>query len=176
MKLKKLFIALFFLTTGVSVNAQNLTDFKLISATDSSKFILNKAKGKYVALHFLLKTECPFCMKHMTDYLAKAKGLPNVLQVYIKPDEKKDILAWASKFSAEGKGSGVSIYMDPDATLATKFNVPDGYFFHNQIVHYPALILLGPDGKEVFRYIGKNNKDRYSYEQLAAKIGELSKK
>lgn len=176
MKLKKLFLALFFLMTGVSANAQNPTDFKLISATDNSKFILNKAKGKYVALHFLLKTECPFCMKHMTDYLAKAKGLPNVLQVYIKPDEKKDILAWASKFSTKSKESGVSIYMDPDAKLASKFNVPDGYFFHSQIVHFPALILLGPDGKEVFRYVGKNNKDRYSFEQLAAKVKELSKR
>ena len=53
---------------------------------------------------------------------------------------------------------------------------PDGYAFHNQVVHYPALILLGPDGKEVFRYIGKNNSDRYSFEQLSIKIHELTEK
>ncbi len=108
--------------------------------------------------------------------MAKSKGLPNVLQIYIKPDEKKDILAWTTKLSADSQGSGTPIYMDPDAKLANAFKVPDGYFFHNQIVHFPALILLGPDGKEVFRYIGKKNTDRYTFEQLTAKIQELNKK
>jgi peroxiredoxin Q/BCP len=32
---------------------------------------------------------------------------------------------------------------------------------------------LDPNGKEVFRYIGKNNRDRYSFEQLESKIKEL---
>jgi len=43
-------------------------------------------------------------------------------------------------------------------------------------VHYPATVLLGPDGKEVFRYVGKNNSDRLSFEKLAEKVAELSKK
>lgn len=176
MKLKERFFLILFSLITISVNAQNPADFKLISATDNSEFVLSKAKGKYVALHFLLKTECPFCIKQTNDYIAKSKGLPNVLQIYIKPDEKKDILAWTTKLSADSQGSGTPIYMDPDARLANEFKVPDGYFFHNQIVHFPALILLGPDGKEVFRYIGKNNTDRYSFEQLTAKIQELSKK
>ena len=59
--------------------------------------------------------------------------------------------------------------------LAKKYNIPDGYFFHGQIVHYPALILLNEEGKEVFRYIGKDNSDRYSFEKLTAKIQELNK-
>jgi thioredoxin-dependent peroxiredoxin len=178
MKLKKyfFFFVIAFLIVNVSVSAQNPTDFKLVSATDNSRFVLSKAKGKYVALHFLLKTECPFCIKQTKDYMAKSKGLPNVIQVYIKPDEKKDILAWYTKLSADSKASDIPIYMDPDAKLANEFNVPNGYSFHNQIVHFPALILLGPDGKEVFRYIGKNNTDRYSFEQLTTKMQELSKR
>jgi len=36
-------------------------------------------------------------------------------------------------------------------------------------------VLIGPDGKEVFRYVGKNNGDRLSFEALAAKVKELSK-
>ncbi len=59
MKLKHFFLALFFLIT-ISVNAQNPTDFKLISATDNNEFVLSKAKGKYVALHFLLKQNALF--------------------------------------------------------------------------------------------------------------------
>ena len=35
------------------------------------------------------------------------------------------------------------------------------------------LILLNKNGEEVFRYIGKNNSDRFSFDQLKAKIVEL---
>ena len=62
------------------------------------------------------------------------------------------------------------IYQDADAKLADQFNIPNGYQFHGQVVHYPALILLNDKGEEVFRYIGKNNSDRFSFDQLKAKI------
>ena len=67
------------------------------------------------------------------------------------------------------------IYQDPDAKLASEFNIPGGYHFHNQIVHFPALILLGQDGQEVFRYIGKDNSDRFPFEKLKEKIAELER-
>lgn len=158
-----------------SVKAQNPTDFELVSAIDKSHFVLNAAKGKYVALHFLLKTECPYCIKHTNDYMSKASTLPNVIQVFIKPDTDEEIASWAKKLSPDEKNN-LPIYRDPGAGLAKKFMIPDGYAFHNQVVHYPALILLGLDGKEVFRYIGKNNGDRYSFEQLTIKIHELTGK
>jgi peroxiredoxin Q/BCP len=34
-------------------------------------------------------------------------------------------------------------------------------------------VLLDPRGKEVFRYVGKNNTDRFSYEKFTAKLTEL---
>lgn len=43
-------------------------------------------------------------------------------------------------------------------------------------MHYPALVLLDPAGKEVFRYVGKSNADRFSYEQFAEKLAELKEK
>jgi peroxiredoxin Q/BCP len=67
-----------------------------------------------------------------------------------------------------------TIYRDPDATLAKAYNIPDGYKFHGQTVHYPALVLLDGSGKEVFRYVGKSNADRLSYEKISAKLKELT--
>jgi len=176
MKIRIILAAVIILLVSVpSIKAQNPGNFELASVTDKSHFKLSNARGKYVALHFLLKTECPHCIRHTNEYLSKAGSLPNVLQVFIKPDTEKEIAAWAAKLPADELAK-IPIYRDPDAQLAKKFNIPDGYAFHNQIVHYPALILLGPDGKEVFRYIGKNNSDRYSFDMLAAKILELSGK
>jgi len=170
----KLSFVVFLLLSTAMVNGQNPTDFTLSSATDNSQFKLSEAQGKYVALHFLLKTECPVCARHTQDYFNKAETLPDVVQVFIKPDSDKEIEDWSQKLPKE-ELTEFPIYRDPDAKLASQFNVPDGYDFHNQIVHFPALILLDPNGKEVFRYIGKNNRDRYSFEQLESKIQELQK-
>ncbi len=159
---------------SITANAQNPTDFKLQSATNNSQFDLRKEKGKFVALHFLLKTECPFCIKHTQDYFAKAKTLSNVKQVFIKPDSELEIQAWAKKLSP-GEQAQFPIYRDPDAKLAELFKIPNGYRFHGQVVHYPATILIGPKGNEVYRYVGKNNTDRLSFETLADKVKEFSR-
>ncbi len=153
--------------------AANPEQFTLKSATSPATFSLAAAKGKYVALHFLLKTECPHCLRHTRDYFTQAPGLMNVVQVFVKPDTDQEITAWAAKLPPEELARN-PIYRDPEAALAKAFAIPDGYKFHGQVVHYPATILLGPDGKEVFRYVGKNNGDRLSFEKLAAKVAEHS--
>ena len=171
MNLFKTIILFCFLSIGA--NAQNVKDFTLTSVTDKSTFTLSKSKGKFVAIHFLLKTECPYCIKHTSEYFEKASSLPNVVQVFIKPDSEEEIKAWANKLKTT---NSLPIYQDANATLADQFNIPNGYQFHGQVVHYPALILLNGKGEEVFRYIGKNNSDRYSFENLKLKIEELNKK
>jgi peroxiredoxin Q/BCP len=172
MRKKPLLSLLIFLSLSVFVNGQEVVNFKLESATGNSKFMSKEAKGKFVALHFLLKTECPYCIRHTHDYINKSEKLPNVIQVFIKPDTEEEINAWVAKISAENL-ENFPIYRDPDAKLAKRFNIPEGYEFHNQVVHYPALVLLNPEGEEVFRYIGKNNSDRYSFEQLKQKVKSL---
>lgn len=168
MKYLKILLALVVLS--IETQAQKIEEFTLLSVTDNSTFTLSKSKGKYVALHFLLKTECPYCIRHTSEYFEKANSLPNVIQVFIKPDEEKEIKEWVSKLKSN---NSLPIYQDLNATLADHFRIPSGYSFHGQVVHYPALILLNENGEEVFRYIGKNNSDRFSFDQLKAKIVEL---
>lgn len=171
--MKKLLLTLL-LVSSVAF-AANPEDFTVKSATGSESFTLKEAMGKFVAVHFLLKTECPVCLRHTRDHFAKAATLPNVVQLFLKPDTDQEIEAWAKKLPPE-ELTKHPIYRDANAKLAKAFDIPDGYAFHGQVVHYPATILLGPDGKEVFRYVGKNNSDRLSFEKLAEKVAELSKK
>jgi len=63
-----------------------------------------------------------------------------------------------------------------DDALAKAYGIPDGYAFHDQVVRYPALLLLDPDGKEVFRYVGKNNGDRVSVDRLREILAEQRRK
>ena len=168
MKFLKLILLFYFFS--IASQAQNVKDFTLNSVTNKSTFTLSKSKGKYIALHFLLKTECPYCIKHTSEYFEKANTLPDVIQVFIKPDSEEEIKAWANKLKSN---NSLPIYQDSDGNLADQFNIPNGYQFHGQVVHYPALILLNSKGDEVFRYVGKNNSDRFSFDKLKEKIEEL---
>lgn len=148
------------------------TQFSVQSPVDQSVFRLSDAQGQYVVLHFLLKTECPFCLRHTREYMRRAAELPQVRQVFLKPDTDQEILAWIQSAALE-KGKIPPIYRDPDARLAEAYGIPGGYSFHGEKVHYPALILLNPEGREVFRYVGKDNSDRYGFDALAARIATL---
>ena len=155
--------------SALGVLAAAPADFTVISPTDGQTFKLSEARGQYVALHFLLKTECPVCLKHTAEFSMKAPTLAGVRQIFLKPDSEAEIKSWAGKI----KGDQPTIYRDADAKLATEYGIPDGYKFHGQTVHYPALVLLDPKGQEVFRYIGKSNTDRYSWDKFVAKLAEL---
>ena len=166
-------VAVIFATTSLRAAP---ADFAVESPADGKIFKLSEAKGKYVGLHFLLKTECPFCLKHTRDYAKKSATTPDVLHVFLKPDSADEINAWNSKVNHGDDFADVTIYRDTDAKLADEFKIPGGYQFHGQSVHYPALVLLDPAGKEVFRYVGKSNADRFSFEQFTAKLAELKDK
>jgi peroxiredoxin Q/BCP len=147
-------------------------DFIVRGATSTNVFKLADARGKFVVLHFLLKTECPVCLRHTHEYAQKAAGDTNLIQIFLKPDTEEEIKRWATKLGDDA--ATPVIYRDPDAALAKRFNLPDGYQFHGQKVHFPALLILDGTGKEVFRYVGKSNADRYPYEKFAQKLKELT--
>lgn len=175
LNLKHLALVLTLTLTRFSLPAaEAVPDFTLKSATSDASFKLSAQKGKIVVLHFLLKTECPFCLRHTREYMSMAKDLPNTVQVFIKPDAEADIRQWAGKLPPESVRNN-PIYRDVDATLAKAMNIPDGYKFHGQVVHYPALVLINTKGEEVFRYVGKNNSDRYPFDKLNAEIVKLNK-
>lgn len=152
--------------------AAPIADFTLPAADGGKPFVLADHRGRYVALHFLLKTECPFCLGHVQEYGRKSALLPDVVQVFIKPDDKAALKDWAAKLPPNLTGK-IALHRDPGAALAKKLGIPNGYAFHGESVHYPALILIDPQGNEAFRYVGKNNTDRFKFDQLSAKLEEL---
>lgn len=160
-------------TFACDAQAENPANFKVKSVLDDSTFELSEHKGKIVVLHFLLKTECPICLRYTHDYAALAEKNPEVIHVFLKPDSEEDIKAWAENLDEKGLRGLPGIYRDVNANLAEKFKIPDGYKFHGQTVHYPALIILDGDGKERFRYVGKSNADRLSVKDFEKKLAEL---
>jgi peroxiredoxin Q/BCP len=175
MKQKILTVA--FLILGIlQLNARTKVDFTIRSVQTGSEFTLSKNKGKIVVLHFLLKTECPYCLRHTHDFALLAQEEKGVIHLFVKPDSKEDILKWTEKLNREDLKELPEIYQDENANLADLYQIPNGYKFHNQVVHFPALIILDKKGKEIYRYIGKNNSDRLSVGDYKVKMKELTGK
>ncbi len=172
----------FLLSVPQVVFAQSVENFSLEAIVEDSKtqvdskFELKDHKGKTVVLHFLLKTECPFCLKYTNQYSQLAATTPDVVHVFIKPDSDKDIRAWISKLVKIEGIKQPTIYRDAGAKLAKRFGIPDGYQFHGQSVHYPALIVLDGEGKEMFRYVGKSNSDRMPKDEFVKKLESMTAK
>ena len=157
-------------------------DFTVQETVGDRSFELVHARGQWVALHFLLKTTCPYCIGHTHDYTTRAEEVDDVVHIFLKPDTDQEIAGWrmnlASRFEQDAAVAAEIaalpvIYRDPDAALADLFEIPDGYQFHGQLVHYPALVLIDPEGQEAFRYVGDNNSDRYAFDDFVAKVAEL---
>lgn len=150
----------------------DIADFTLKEAGGNATFQWSQARGHYVALHFLLKTDCPNCMNHVRSYMQSGEASKGVQHVFIKPDSEDAIREWSASLK-DATGNKPVIYRDPDARLAESLGVPDGYSFHGETVHFPALIVYDPDGKEVFRYAGKDTSDRYPAASFVKKLSEL---
>jgi thioredoxin-dependent peroxiredoxin len=156
--------------------AANPDDFTLESPTHNQTFKLKEARGKVVAIHFLLKTECPVCLRHTHAYARWSQSHPEVVTLFVKPDSAEEISKWTANLSKADLEDLPPIYRDPNAELAGKYGIPDGYKFHGQVVRYPALVVLGKDGKELFRHVGKANTDRMSVADFEKRLTETAGK
>lgn len=165
-------IALFGPLISLAVaHAQSSTDFEL--RAERNTFRLSEARGQFVAVHFLLKTECPYCLRHVAEFSRRGPEVAGVIHVFVKPDSEADLNAWREKAAAAGIMA--TIYRDPDAALAHELKVPAGYSFHGATMHYPATILFDVNGREVFRHVGKDNTDRIPFDLFARKVAELTR-
>ncbi len=163
--------------TGISQSVENFALEAIVDDTKTqvdSKFELKDHRGKTVVLHFLLKTECPYCLKYTNQYAQLAATTPEVVHLFIKPDSDKDIRAWLKKLVKVEGNKQPTIYRDASAKLAERFGIPNGYLFHGELVHYPALVVLDGEGKEMFRYVGKNNSDRMPKDEFVKKLASMS--
>jgi thioredoxin-dependent peroxiredoxin len=159
-----------------AARAENPSNFTVKSPLDGTKFELKENRDKMVVLHFLLKTECPYCLRYTHEYALLAAKTPGVVHVFLKPDADSEIKSWVSHLDSKDLKTLPTIYRDPDAKLAKQFQIPGGYQFHGQSVRYPALIVIDKTGKEAFRYVGKNNGDRMSVADFTKKLESLDNK
>lgn len=154
--------------------SDRIADFTVQQVNGFDAFTLSDARGEWVTLHFLLKTECPICLRTTRTYAERADEALGMRQIFLKPDDPDDTTGWLSKYRPGEKGVP-AVYRDENAQLAERFGIPDGYAFHGETVHYPALIIIDPLGREVFRKVGTSTIDRMDFDDYLAKLDELQR-
>jgi len=154
-------------------------DFTVKEPGTESSFTLSKADRRYVALHFLLKADSPECLLYTLSYASKLPNMPNMTHVFLKPADAQTIVAWKKKLIAakpeEAEFAVPPIYHDADAKLAQAYEVPGDLEYNGETMRHPALIVLGPDRNEIFRFVGKDAKDRMPFQDFARKALELAR-
>lgn len=146
-------------------------EFTVPRVNGTGSFSLSEARGEWVAVHFLLKTECPICRSMTDTYATRADEVPGVRHVFLKPDAVADTEQWIAGWR-QGK-TPPPIYRDADAKIAELYGIRDGYEFHGEVVHYPALVIIDPEGREVFRHVGDRTQDRVPFDTFKEKMAEL---
>ena len=146
--------------------------YRLFAMDGSGEVTIQELKGQYTALHFLLKTECLFCLMHTRTYALQGEMYPEVRHLFIKPDEEAAIERWTESLLDEASGAppGLevpAIYRDPHGSVARHLRITHGYEYHGELMRFPAFVLIDPDGTEVYRYIGQNTGDRFGFERFA---------
>ncbi len=117
------------------------TDFELRSGDKSFKS--RQAARRVNALHFLLKTECPYCLRYAQEYAAQAPSVAGVTHIFIKPDAEADIAAWQG--SSQRPGRQASDLSRRRRQGRAAFGLAADFDFHGTKSNHPALILLGPN-------------------------------
>lgn len=145
-----------------------VTAHTLTAITDHHTFSIADAKGKYLALHFLTKTDTAECTAFVREFLRQGASVAGVMHVFIKPDSEGEVKAWAAQF----KDDAATIFLDPDSALAKDLKVPDGLSIGGTTSIYPVSIVFDPARQELFRHEGKAHHDHITFEAFKGKLGE----
>lgn len=150
------------------------------------QFTLSQNAGRFTTVHFLLKTECPICLRTTQDYLRRADEVAGFTHVFIKPDDSDAVLDFRRKVAGansrpksapteDGESlKDLPIYRDVDQKVAAQLRVPQGYAFHGATTNFPTTIIFNQKGEEVFRYAGADTTDRFTFDRFAAEAATLT--
>lgn len=144
-------------------------DFVLPSVPEGEDFRLESARGRVVALHFLVQGDQQPSANFVRTLVARMRDMAGVEHVFIRDESLRRVEVWRQGLMAEPP----VVHRDEGGALAQAYGVPEGLRTGTVTVRYPATILLGFDGLERFRYVGEGADDYVPMELLLEEIERL---
>lgn len=134
-------------------------------------FRVGDAVGHDLALHFLTRTDTRECTDFAREYLQQAPTVAGVRHVFIKADDAGSVKAWAKQFGDEAR----AVYVDHDGALARDLGIPDGLMIDGVSSNYPATVVFGRNGEELFRYVGRTPDDHLHFGDFEKRLTEQTR-
>ncbi len=131
---------------------------------------LTKREGEKLTLVDAWATWCIPCVKNFPDVVEMhekyAKRGLQVVSLSMDDPENPGDVAKAKRFLEGQKATFTNFLLDAD------FNTGEG-FEQLDIINIPAVFLYAPDGTEVFRFVGDDPDNMYTYADVERKVVEL---
>jgi YHS domain-containing protein len=131
----------------------------LTSAVTGKPLELKELAGRTIALHFV--GDPTSAVAFVQGYLAQAPSVAGVSHIFIPSAEAAAAQAWAAQFDANAG----QVYVDQGGALAAEL----------RIAATPTTVVVGADGKELFRHAGSSPDDRLAFASFAKQLAERSK-
>ncbi len=129
------------------------------------RFKLTDHRGSWVLLDFLLPGDSAADKEHYASIEGNLDKLVygmNLKPVFFKPEPEAEIAKWW-----EGQPSNrIPVMQDPSGKLSRALKIPYGLKLDDQITLYPTVVLLDPDGNEVWRKVGKTAEERVDVDEI----------
>lgn len=139
--LKSIFVAVFFLSTLSTVNAETVEDMPLTGLVDTPDTSFQKLRGQWLYVDFWAswcgpcKKSFPFMNQMQTTFKDK-----NLKVIAISVDDTESAAVKFLKYNE----TNFWVFHDPKGKLAEKFKVPG----------MPSSYLINPAGEIVYKHVG----------------------
>lgn len=135
----------------------------LVSVEKGERFTVESARGKHLALHFYAEIGTKHCEEAVRDVLRGLPTLAGIEHVFVVTSEPGEARSFAARFGPDAR----RFYLDSNHELARAFRLPD---LSAAAATAPATIVLGPDGRELFRAVGAHAHDHLSFADFAERF------
>jgi len=162
-------LGLFLLHSETTIASGDVPNFRVKQCGgDERIFQLSEHLGSWVLLDFLPPSSSTAENAFYTVVEASAEQLMrqrNLVCVFLKPNEEREVVSWWKSFPRHT----LPVYRDPEGKLAEILKINPAQPGDGS-ARPPATLLVDPDGKEVWRHLGKAADDYPSLQNLLAQV------
>jgi len=149
------------LAAGAAAAAPAQTNFTI---TDGARtFSLSAARGRFAALHFLSTSGGTAARRIVQEYARRAPEVAGVSHVFLLEGTADEARAFVDSLAADKRIAAP--FHDAEARVAQSFRVGG---------EGAVLVLIGPDGQEVYRHVAKSAEECLAFDDFAAEIARRS--
>ncbi len=137
----------------------------VVGVMDGRVFRMNEAAGAVLAVHFLPESPDAEGAALVREYSSRAATVAGVKHLFVTGAGQAGAKEWAARAGDAAR----FVYLDEGGALAGELGVAPG-------AALPVTVVLGTDGRELFRHAGSSAADSLKFADFAARLDSLTRR